>query len=213
MGVVQAGQVSSIVAASSPPADRPLRDRAVSAPRRYLSADDVELMAWSADGDPRAFDEIVVRHGPMALRVARRLVDDAVAAEDIVQEAMLRVWQQATRFDRERGRLTTWLYRIVANLAIDQRRRRRSSPLPDDFDVPDPAPGAEAALVVTENQAALDAAMATLPPRVRMTIAFVYEEGLSGAETARLLGLSAKAVERMLARARASLRAELRRSP
>lgn len=170
-------------------------------------------MAWSAGGDKRAFDAVVVRHGPLALRVARRLVDDAVAAEDIVQEAMVRVWQQAARFDGSRGLLTTWLYRIVANLAIDHRRRRRPMSLPEDYEVADPAPGAEAVLARQEDDASLDAAMAALPPRHRMVMAMVYEEGLSGAETGRLLGLSAKAVERLLARARATLRSEIGRQP
>ncbi len=183
----------------------------MNAPRAYASATDPELMAWSAAGDARAFDTVVVRHGPMALRVARRLVDDAVAAEDIVQEAMVRLWSQAARFDARRALLTTWLYRIVSNLAIDHRRRRRPVALPDDFDVADTAPGAEVMLEQAEDHASLDAAMAALPPRHRMAIALVYEEGLSGAETARVLGLSAKAVERLLARARATLRAEIRR--
>lgn len=209
---MHAGQACWDVAASLL-SNRPPSRRAVTAPRPYGSATDSELMAWSAGGDKRAFDAVVVRHGPLALRVARRLVDDAVAAEDIVQEAMVRVWQQAARFDGSRALLTTWLYRIVANLAIDHRRRRRPMSLPEDYEVADPAFGAEAVLARQEDDASLDAAMAALPPRHRMVMAMVYEEGLSGAETGRLLGLSAKAVERLLARARATLRSEIGRQP
>ena len=211
VGSVNAGRAYWDVAASRLRPTRPPGGRALNTPRVYASATDPELMAWSASGDARAFDAIVTRHGPLALRIARRLVDDAVAAEDLVQEAMVRVWQQAERFDSGRALLTTWLYRIVTNLAIDYRRRRRPVSLPEDFDMPDPAPGAEAMLEMAEDHASIDAAMAALPPRYRMVVALVYEEGLSGAETARLLGLSAKAVERLLARARATLRSEIRR--
>ena len=211
VGSVHAGRAYWAVAASWVRPDGPPGGRAVNQPRAYASASDPELMTWSAGGDTRAFDAVVVRHGPLALRIARRLVDDAVAAEDIVQEAMVRLWSQAARFDASRALLTTWLYRIVANLAIDHRRRRRPMSLPENFDVVDPAFGAEEALERAEDHASLDAAMAALPPRHHTVVALVYEEGMSGAEAARLLRISAKAVERLLARARTTMRAEIGR--
>ena len=184
--------------------------RTVRQARGYATATDPELMAWSAQGDGRAFDQVVVRHGPLALRVARRLTADPVAAEDIVQEAFVRAWSQAGRFDGERARLSTWLYRIVTNLAIDHRRRRQPVSLPETFDMADPSEDAEARLAAGEAQRLLAAGLAQLPPRHRVAVALVYEEGLSGAQTARLLGVSTKAVERLLARARSRLRDHVR---
>jgi RNA polymerase sigma-70 factor, ECF subfamily len=183
---------------------RPVTDLPV-----YGSAADGELIAWSAGGDRRAFDEIVTRHGPFALRVARRLVRDPLLAEDLVQEAMVRAWSQARHFDPRRARFTTWLYRIVVNLGIDQRRRMRLEPLPEAFDPVDPAIGADERMEVDERHAALAAALEGLPGRQRAAMILVYDEGMSGVEAARVLGLSAKAVERLLARARAALRARL----
>ncbi len=185
------------------------RDGRMTAPRAYDAAADAELIAWSAAGDRRAFDMVVVRHGPFALRVALRLVPDPAVAEDLVQEAMVRAWSQARHFDPARARFTTWLYRIVVNLCIDQRRRVRPDAMPEDFDPVDPAIGAEEMVAVTERQAALAEALAALPARQQAVMALVYDEGLSGAEAARVLGLSAKAVERLLARARDALRGRL----
>jgi RNA polymerase sigma-70 factor (ECF subfamily) len=185
----------------------------MSGPRAYADSGDAELLAWSASGDRRAFDEIVTRHGPFALRVATRLVPDQMVAEDIVQEAMVRAWSQAGHFDRERALFTTWLYRVIVNLCIDYRRRKQPERLPDDFDAQDPAAGADELMETSEQQTALAGALRELPPRQRAALTLVYDEGLSGAETARVLGLSAKAVERLLSRARALLRERLQPAP
>jgi RNA polymerase sigma-70 factor, ECF subfamily len=181
----------------------------VSNPRAYSDADDPQLLAWSASGDRRAFDEIVSRHGPFALRVAMRLLADPVAAEDVVQDAMVRAWSQCGQFDPRRARFTTWLYRIVLNLCIDQRRRVQPEAMPEDFDPADPAVAVDEGLERRERQAVLTGALRELPVRQRAAITLVYDEGLSGAEAAQVLGLSAKAVERLLARGRAYLRERL----
>jgi RNA polymerase sigma-70 factor, ECF subfamily len=168
--------------------------------------DAADLLARSARGDRRAFDEIVTRYGPIALRVAARMAPDRQCAEDIAQEAMVKIWRRAAEFDGRRARFTTWLYRIVVNLCIDLRRRPQPVPLPDDFDPIDPSAGAAENVEVDERRAALVKAMDELPSGQRAALTLVYDEGLSGAEAARVLGVSTKAVERLLARARARLR-------
>jgi RNA polymerase sigma-70 factor (ECF subfamily) len=178
-------------------------------PRDYAQTADEQLMTWSGQGDPRAFDEIVRRHGPFALRIARRLVTDHAQAQDVVQEALVRAWTRAERFDVRRALLTTWLYRIVVNLCIDQRRRLRPEPMPPGFDPVDPGAGASEEMEIEQREHALALALSDLPPRQRAAMTLVYDEGLSGIEAARVLGLSAKAVERLLARARAFLRSRL----
>lgn len=175
-------------------------------PRAYGNAPDATLVSWSAEGDRRAFDEIVTRHGAFALRVASRLIPDSRAAEDVVQEAMVRAWSQSKSFDERRARFTTWLYRIVVNLCIDHKRRLQPEPMPEDFDPVDPAAGTVETLEAMERDATLASELSKLPPRQRAAMTLVYDEGLSGAEAARALGMTAKAVERLLARARAFLR-------
>ena len=178
-------------------------------PRAYAEACDAELIGWSAEGDRLAFDQIVVRHGAFALRVASRLVPDMATSEDLVQEAMVRAWLQARNFDPRRAQFTTWLYRIVTNLCIDYRRRIRPDTLPDDFDQIDPGAGADEMLETSQRRIAIAKALQELPARQRLAMTLVYDEDMSGAEAARVLGLSTKAVERLLARGRAYLRERL----
>lgn len=175
------------------------------------NSSDAALARRAQAGDRAAFDEIVRRHGPLALRVAMRLCRDRAAAEDAAQEAMLRVWRQIHRFDPEIARFSTWLYRITVNLCIDQSRKWRGEALPDDYDVTDPSPDAEQNLAAREAKHSLATALHGLPARQRAAMLLVYEEGLSGAEAARVLGFSPKAVERLLARARETLRKSLGR--
>ena len=170
------------------------------------SEDAAGLLARSARGDRRAFDELVTRYGPMALRVAARMAPDRQSAEDIAQEAMVRIWRRAEEFDGRRARFTTWLYRIVVNLCIDLRRKPRPVALPEDFDPVDPSAGAAEDMEADERRAALVRAIDELPSGQRAALTLVYDEGLSGAEAAQVLGVSTKAVERLLARARARLR-------
>lgn len=170
---------------------------------------DAELLARSAGGDRRAFDRIVARYGPVALRLAARIAPDRHSAEDVAQEAMVRIWHRAGDFDARRARITTWLYRIVVNLCIDLRRRPRPVPLPEHFDTADPATGAEEGLEHDERRSALARAMEDLTDGQRAALTLVYDEGLSGAEAAQVLGVTTKAVERLLARARAHLRERL----
>jgi len=156
-----------------------------------------------------AFDELVVRYGPYALRVAARLLRDTALAEDVTQEAFVRCWSQIHRFDSRQARFTTWLYRIVVNLCIDNKRRREPEPLPADFDVMDAGATAEEMMESNERVTALAQALKDLPVRQRAALTLIYDEGLSGAEAARVLGSSVKAVERLLARARSYLRERL----
>lgn len=212
MGALSACPAAVLVVLASRAAPRNARQAGAAHPERpkaYRDQDDGVLIEWSAQGDRQAFDEIVRRYGPFALRVASRLLSSTAAAEDVAQEAMVRAWAQAGSFDPHRARFSTWLYRIIVNLCIDHRRRKVPDALPDDFDVPDPSQSADERMEENEKRAALREALQELPARQRAAVTLIYDEGLSGNEAARVLSLSAKAVERLLARARASLRARL----
>jgi RNA polymerase sigma-70 factor (ECF subfamily) len=99
------------------------------------------------------------------------------------------------------------------NLCIDQRRRVRPESMPENFDPVDPAAGAAEMMEVLERDATLAKELSKLPVRQRAAMTLVYDEGLSGAEAGRVMGLSAKAVERLLARARAYLREVMQPTP
>jgi RNA polymerase sigma-70 factor, ECF subfamily len=143
------------------------------------------------------------------LRVAVRLLRNKVLAEDVIQEAFMRCWSQIHRFDPSQARFTTWLYRIVVNLCIDAKRRREPEPLPAGFDLIDTRTAVDEMLESDERINVLARALNELPVRQRAALTLIYDEGLSGAEAARVLGSSVKSVERLLARARRYLRARL----
>ena len=177
--------------------------------RSYAELSDAVLSERLVREDRLAFDELIRRHAPLALRTARRLVRDPDVAEDLVQEALLRAWHEAARFDPRRAKWSTWLYRVVVNLCIDHRRLSRYEAWPERLDPIDPAGGAQEALEAAERLTALSAALAALPVRQRAAIALVYDEDLSGAEAAKILGVSTKALERLLARGRSELKDRL----
>src|SRR4051812_16538664 len=95
---------------------------------------DHDLMARAAKGDERAFRTLSERHAGAALRLARRILGNEAAAEDIVQDALLRVWVNAPRW-RPEAAVRTWLYRIVVNLCLNARRRAPDLPLETAGDV------------------------------------------------------------------------------
>lgn len=179
--------------------------------RDRAAASDEALIAWAAAGDRLAFGALAARHLPRLHGLAQRITGSAAEAEDVAQEALLRAWQNAARFDPERARFATWLHRIASNLAIDHcRRRGGAAPLPLAEHWPDPAAGPEAALAERQRRALLEQALSELPPRQRAALALAHDQGLSGAEAAAVLETSERAVEGLLHRARRFLADRLR---
>lgn len=166
---------------------------------------DHDLMGRAAQGDERAFRELTRRHAAGALRLARRILGSEAQAEEIVQDAFLRVWINAPRW-RPEAAFRTWFYRIVINLCLNAKRRAADLPLAAAGDPADPAPDAAVALEQRQRDEKLAAAIDRLPARQRAAIVLTYEEGLGNAEAASVLGTSVAGVETLLVRARQSLR-------
>ncbi|MDC7786224.1 RNA polymerase sigma factor [Rhodoplanes sp. TEM] len=171
---------------------------------------DENLVAQVAAGDRRSFRCLMERHMPLAIRVAQRVTGNTADADDIAQEAFLRVWTRAGSFDPARARFTTWLYRIVTNLAIDQRRRPLHADIDAAAEVADGGPGPLSQIEAREQRRAVDAAIASLPARQRAAVVLFHMEGLSGREAAAVLELSEKAFESLLIRGRAAVKAACR---
>jgi RNA polymerase sigma-70 factor (ECF subfamily) len=168
-------------------------------------------MARAARGDERAFRELVARHTGRAFGIARRILRNDARAEEIVQDAMLRVWVNAPRW-RPQAAFRTWLYRVVVNLCLNERRRGADLPLAHAGEPLDPAPDAGAMLEARERDLALTAAIDALPARQRAAIVLTYQEGLDNAEAAAVLDTSVSGIETLLVRARRALRAALDQS-
>jgi RNA polymerase sigma-70 factor (ECF subfamily) len=176
-------------------------------------ASDEELYQRVGRGDRTAFAVLVRRHHGRMLRIAWRVSGDHGRAEDVVQEAFTRAWTEAARWrpaaEGGTGRFTSWLTRVVLNLAIDGVRRVTPLGLEAADDVPSDEPAADALTEGRERDAAIARAVAALPERQRAVIALTYDQGLSNGEAALALDTTVGAVELLLVRARRSLRDSL----
>jgi RNA polymerase sigma-70 factor (ECF subfamily) len=169
---------------------------------------DEVLMAKVARGDQSAYRELSRRHLPAMLGVARRVLGNAADAEDVVQEAMLRAWTHAPRW-QPLAALRTWLTRVVVNLCLDRKRRRPWVALEAAGEIVDPTPGVTEAAEQNERERQLAAAIAELPARQRTAIILTYSEGMSNVQAADILDTSVSAVETLLVRGKQNLRARL----
>lgn len=173
-------------------------------PCERLEADET-LIELAAAGERAAFDALCLRHLPRLFVIASRITDDPHRAEEIAQETMLRAWREKHRFDPARGRLIPWLNRIALNLALDCRRATRNlTAIPEDL----PAPGLDPELMLARGDigAALAQGVAALPGRQRAAVLLTYLGERNGRDAAEALGVSPRALEGLLRRARLFLR-------
>ncbi|MBO0710137.1 MAG: sigma-70 family RNA polymerase sigma factor [Acetobacteraceae bacterium] len=173
-------------------------------PCERLEADET-LIQLAATGERAAFDALCLRHLPRLFVVALRITNDPAVAEEIAQETMLRAWREKDRFDPARGRLVPWLNRIALNLALDCRRGTKAvTQIPEDLPalIEDP----EVALSRSDVGSALAQGVAALPVRQRAAVLLTYLGERSGRDAADILGVSPRALEGLLHRARLFLR-------
>lgn len=171
-------------------------------------ADDVLLRRFAL-GDAAAARALTLRLTPRVHAHAMRLLGDRAEAEDVTQEAMLRLWRIAPDWREGEAKVSTWLYRVTANLATDRLRKRRAVALDSVPEPEDAAPGPAGLLQDKARAAALQQALAALPERQRQAVVLRHLEGLGNPEIAGIMDISAEAVESLIARGKRALTAAL----
>ncbi|MGY6704183.1 RNA polymerase sigma factor [Roseinatronobacter sp.] len=169
---------------------------------------DADLLVQFAQGDRLAAQALTDRLAPRILRFAARMLNDRTEAEDVTQDAMLRLWRIAPDWQDTGIPPAAWLFRVAANLCTDRLRRRRSGPA-EMPDLPDDAPGVDAQMMQTRRAEALQAALAALPERQRQAVILRHLEGLSNPDIAAILMIGVEAVESLTARGKRNLTALL----
>lgn len=190
--------------------------------RRYTQSDpDVRLMLRVRDDDAQAFGELVDRHQDRLVSVLTYQVGRRELAEELAQEAFLRVYKARHRYEPG-AKFTTWLFTIANNLALNAKRGlarkkevRLAATAPDETGAAAPHPAAQSAGMPTriadqtELREAVQAAIATLSERQRTAVLLAKFEHMEYAEIGEVLGMTAKGVKSLLARAREKLRVAL----
>jgi RNA polymerase sigma-70 factor (ECF subfamily) len=170
----------------------------VGSPLDLITAADAELIGRAAVGDARALEVLYDRYSGVVFSFALRIVTERQLAEEILQEAFFRAWQQGGSFSAGRGSFITWLLSITHNLAIDEIRRRRRRPQKADSEEPEQILDAVAdtgAGADVEGEVWLGAlrdtigrALAELPLAQREALEMAYFRGMTQREIAEALG-------------------------
>jgi len=166
-------------------------------------------MAAAGRGDQDACRALVERHLPAVVALARRTLGNQAEAEDVGQDAFLRVWRAAPSW-QPRAKFTTWLHRVTVNLCLDRLRRKTMAAIDEMPEMADPKADSEAAATDRQVAGQVEEALRKLPERQRLAIVLCHYQGLSQAEAAAALEIGVEALESLLARGRRKLKELLR---
>lgn len=171
--------------------------------------DDDALMRRVAARDGQAFALLIERHADRPHRIAWRMLGDGAEAEDVAQEAMLRLWQGAGTWRGDGPGVAAWLTRVATNLCLDRLRKRARLSGEQVPERADAAPLADALIAGEQDRQAVIRALGSLPERQRAALVLTYYEELPNAEAAAMLDMNLKAFESLLLRARRALKSLL----
>ncbi len=176
------------------------------APDPATPVSDAALLVAFANGDGQAAADLAARLLPRVLAQATRMLSDHAEAEDVAQEAMMRLWKIAPDWRQGEAQVSTWMYRVVANLCTDRLRKRRGAMSLDQVAEPvDGTPSVTARMQTDLRMRALSDALAQLPDRQAQAVALRHLEGLSNPEIAQIMDISVRSVESLTARGKRAL--------
>jgi RNA polymerase sigma-70 factor (ECF subfamily) len=179
---------------------------------KLLHLDDESLISQIQEGSHEAFATLVNRHSNRFYRIAYRFVSGKDDAEDIVQDAFLKLWNRPNLWDPGKGtKFTIWFYRVVINLCLDHRKKKKLVNLSEGIEFADEKPGADILLDVHQKQALLERLICELPERQQLAINLCFYEGLSNNEAAQIIGVRVKALQSLIMRAKTTLKYKVKR--
>ena len=175
-------------------------------------------MSRTAEGDEFAFEIFVRRHQTSVLNLIYRYVGDRTKARDLAQEVFLRVWRATNRYE-PKAKFTTWIYRIAANLCLNELKsfgKKKlffwGSPIEEGQTLNEESnvsPSAEDILLAEERSRQISHALQSLPEKQRMALILKRYDNLSYGEIAKIMECSVSAVESLLVRAKRNLQEKL----
>jgi RNA polymerase sigma-70 factor (ECF subfamily) len=179
---------------------------------------DLELMRRIRRGDAESFEALLARHRAPLIGFFVRMVRDRALAEDLAQEVFLRVYKARERWKPD-AKFSTWLYRIATNLALNAIRDAKgkvSRPAPGDGEgedeaarLPDPQPGAEERIMLSDRERIIREAVESLPANQRAAVILHKYQDVDYRQIAKILGVTQSALKSLLFRAYETLRQRL----
>jgi len=168
-----------------------------------------ELVARAQQGEPAAFEQLIIEHSPRVYRLLVRMLGSASDAEDVAQETFIKAWRALPRF-RGEAQFSTWLFRIAVNEAnrrLAREARRYALPIDDaTLQIPDLSKGPAARAESAELEAFIALCVSELPPEYRVAVVLRDVEGLTNEEAAEALGLELTNFKSRLHRGRMAIR-------
>lgn len=179
-------------------------------PAAWPEKDDHELLAHVKEGNGQAFAVLVERHTGRFYRLAYRYLQNKAAAEDVVQDAFLKLWENPASWQPERNsKFTTWFYRVVVNLCLDLRKKK-GAVLDNTMELIDDRESVDESIMRAQEQHMLEKEIAALPERQRAALSLCFDEGLSNQEAAEIMGLNLKALQSLIMRAKTTLKERMK---
>ncbi|MGE5630032.1 MAG: RNA polymerase sigma factor [Caulobacteraceae bacterium] len=175
-----------------------------------LDASDIEIINQCLAGDMNAFETLIERYKKIIYNTALRMMGNKEEAEDVSQEAFIRIYNSLAKYNPE-YKFTTWALKITTNLCLDNLRKRKGETVPIDegFDIKDGRDTPEEEYIRKENQRLVQSAINKLPGKYKEFLVLFHQRNLSYQEIMDITGESLTIVKNRLYRARQMLKEEL----
>jgi len=176
----------------------------------YLIASDIEIVNKCLAGDVNAFELLIGRYKKAVFNTAYRMMGNREEAEDVSQEAFIRMFNSLSRYNPE-YKFMTWALKVTTNLCLDSLRKRKAETVPIDegFEIKDGKDTPEEEYIRKENQKLVQDAIMKLPDKYREFLILFHHRNLSYQEIMDITGESLTIVKNRLYRARQMLKEEL----
>ena len=192
-----------------------LRNSAQSIVAEFMSEEkstfnDENLLKLIIAGDHSAFSELVIRHTKKYYSIAYRVLFNRDDAEDLVQEAFLKIWKNPENWNSSRNvKFTTWFYRVVINLCLDYKKKNKFDTSNNYNEIESHSNTQDGIIDTKRRQELLDKYLLQLPERQQIALNLCFYEGVSNKEAAEIMDINLKALQSLIVRAKTNLKEKL----
>jgi RNA polymerase sigma-70 factor (ECF subfamily) len=184
---------------------------AIAMDNNLSQVDDEFLIKLIQEGRHDAFAEIVNRHSKRFYNIAYRFIFNKDDAEDIVQEALIKLWEKRLSWNpNKEAKFTTWFYKVLLNLCIDHNKKKKPVPLSEEMPLIDKQQGHESVMQEKQKQVMLERFIQELPERQQLALNLCFYEGISNQEAAEIIGVNLKALQSLIMRAKMTLKEKVK---